>query len=66
MHISRLITGLALVIAGITLIILAMFVSWIMLIYGIPLFLIGIFILMNKNEDRIEKRKDLKEKEYNN
>jgi small neutral amino acid transporter SnatA (MarC family) len=63
--ISRLIAGLFFLIAGIILIILAITMSWLMLIYGIPLFLIGLFILLNKNEDKIEKRKDLKERPYN-
>jgi len=35
-----------------------------MLIYGIPLIILGIVIIFNKKEDQIEKRKDLKEKEY--
>jgi membrane-bound ClpP family serine protease len=61
---SRLITGLLFLIAGIVFIILAVTISWIMLIYGIPFFLIGLFILLNKNEDKIEKRKDLNEREY--
>jgi len=61
---SRLITGLLFLIAGIVFIILAVTISWIMLIYGIPFFLIGLFILLNKNEDKIEKIKDLNEREY--
>jgi hypothetical protein len=35
-----------------------------MLFYGIPLFILGIVLLLNKNEDKIEQRKDLKEKRY--
>ena len=33
--------------------------SNISLIFGIPLFTIGIIIMLNKSEDTIEKRKDL-------
>lgn len=58
---SRLIAGSISVFAGVVLIILPFFLSeksvfftW---IYGIPLFVIGIFILFNKKEDRIEEIK---------
>jgi len=59
---SRLIAGSIAVFAGVVLIILPFFLSeksafftW---IYGIPLFVIGIFILFNKREDEIEQIKD--------
>lgn len=61
---GRLIIGLILLLAGIFFIILAIFTIWWMLFYGIPLFILGLWILLNKGEDKIEKRKDLKEKEY--
>lgn len=32
--------------------------SHITLFYGIPILIIGIFVLFNKNEDKIEQRKD--------
>ena len=60
--ISRTITGGAMIIIGIFLVFLpllirgtgAAIVSW---IYGIPIFVIGVFILLNKKEDEIEKIK---------
>ncbi|MGD9276047.1 MAG: hypothetical protein PVJ67_02650 [Candidatus Pacearchaeota archaeon] len=59
---SRTITGMALIIVGLLLSSLPLFFSaegsFVTLIYGIPLFIIGIFILVNKNEDKIERRKD--------
>lgn len=57
--------GLIFLIAGIFFIILSILTAWWMLFYGIPLFIFGIVILLNKNEDKIEQRKDLKEKRYN-
>jgi len=65
MSISRLIVGWIFLIAGIIFIILSTFTAWWMIFYGIPLFILGIALLLNKNEDKIEKRKDLKEKAYN-
>jgi len=65
MSISRLIVGWIFLIAGIIFIILSTFTTWWMLFYGIPLLVLGIALLLNKNEDKIEKRKDLKEKAYN-
>jgi len=35
-----------------------------MIIYCASFLVIGIVLLLNKDEDKIEKRKDLKEKEY--
>ncbi len=57
--ISRTITGIALIILGIILISVSINESWV-LIYGIPIILIGFFILFNKKEDKIESRKDVK------
>jgi ABC-type bacteriocin/lantibiotic exporter with double-glycine peptidase domain len=62
--VSRLIIGLFFIIVGIALIIVCFFITFFFLIYAIPLLIIGIVIIFNKNEDKIEKRKDLKEKEY--
>lgn len=57
---SRTITGIALITLGIILIIISVYrFPWI-LIYGIPSLLIGIFILFNKKEDKIESRRDMK------
>jgi uncharacterized membrane protein len=64
---SRIITGIIMVILGLVLFVApffgnfhgAWFVTW---IYGIPLLIISFFILFNKTEDKIEERKDLKVK----
>ncbi len=56
---SRTITGGVLVILGLVLIVLGFFFVFVTWIYGIPMLIIGIFILLNKKEDAIEQRKDL-------
>ncbi len=61
---NRLIWGWILIVLGVIWTIVCFFTTFFMLIYSIPLVIIGIFILLNKKEDTIEKRKDLKEKEY--
>jgi hypothetical protein len=61
---NRLIWGWVLIALGIIWTGVCFFTTFFMLIYSIPLVIIGIFILLNKKEDLIEKRKDLKEKEY--
>ena len=50
---SRTITGIPVTILGFVLIGVGFF-SPLALIYGIPIFIIGIFILLNKGEDDIE------------
>jgi len=45
------------VIGGLILIVLR-FNSWAALFYGILILLLGFFILFNKKEDKIERRKD--------
>ena len=59
--VSRMIAGMIMVFAGGVLIVLPFFLSdksvfftW---IYGVPLFVIGIFVLFNKKEDEIEQIK---------
>ena len=47
------------VILGLVLIVLGFFFVFVTWIYGIPMLIIGIFILLNKKEDAIEQRKDL-------
>ena len=67
--VSRTITGIALIIICLVLIILSFFFNdalIVLLIYGIPLFIIGFFILFNKKEDDIEQRKDVKENQVSN
>ena len=58
---SRTITGIAMVVIGIFLIGLSFFVPisalWATLIYGIPILIIGLFLLFNTKEDKIEKIK---------
>jgi len=51
---SRIITGIIGISLGLILIVVGFFESFV-LIYGIPIFIIGIFILLNKGEDDIEK-----------
>ena len=55
--ISRTLSGGILIILGVFLIVLGFFISWITLIYGVPIFVIGLFIFLNKNEDKIEEIK---------
>lgn len=52
--------GLFFGLLGIFLILLSFKESFFILIYAIPLFVIGIILLLNKNEDKIEERKDIK------
>jgi len=51
---SRTIIGIIGICLGLVLIVLSFFVSFVALIYGIPILIIGLFILFNKNEDKIE------------
>ena len=57
---GRLISGLVVMILGLGLIIASLFTSMFLLIYGIPLFVIGVVVILNKKEDKIEKRLDMK------
>ncbi len=59
---SRTITGILLIILGIILIYVSVNESLWVLIYGIPVLLIGFFILFNKKEDEIEQIKRRKKK----
>lgn len=56
---SRILTGTLLIVLGLVLLVVAPLTHFVTLFYGIPLFVIGFFILMNKKEDEIEQRKDL-------
>lgn len=60
--ISRTITGILAMLLGLFLIILSIFKELWLLIYGIPIFIIGIFIFFNKREDDIEEIKGRKNK----
>ncbi|MFH1801696.1 MAG: hypothetical protein ABH804_02605 [archaeon] len=58
MNSSRLITGGIMMMVGIVLVILPVFfaekLTFLTWIYGIPILIIGLFILFNRNEDKIE------------
>ena len=54
MHLNQLIIGGVFTLGGLALTIVAFFVGLFILIYGLPLLLIGIFILLNKKEDVVE------------
>jgi len=54
MHISQLIIGTIFTIGGLALTIVAFFASLFILIYGVPLLIIGLVILLNKKEDVVE------------
>jgi uncharacterized membrane protein YccF (DUF307 family) len=60
--ISRLVVGIFLITLGAVLVALS-FLTLVTLIYAIPALAIGIVILFNSAEDKIEERKDLNKKE---
>ena len=47
-------SGIAVLFLGAVLVIVALYTTLFLLIYGIPLFIIGLVILLNEKEDRIE------------
>ena len=59
--ISRTITGIITIALGLVLIVISFFDAWGLLIYGIPMFIIGFFIFFNKKEDEIEQIRDKSE-----
>ena len=50
------------IIAGLVLIVVSFFISFAFLIYGIIILIIGTIILLNKNEDKLEKIKNRRSK----
>ena len=58
--ISRTITGIFSIFLGLFLIKVSILENFWMLIYGIPILIIGIYIFFNKKEDDIEKIKSRK------
>lgn len=54
MHISQLIIGTIFTIGGLILTVVAFFASLFILIYGLPLLIIGLVILLNRKEDTVE------------
>lgn len=59
--VSRTITGTLAILLGLFLIILAFLDEWWILLYGIPIFIVGFFIFFNKKEDEIEEIKNYKD-----
>jgi|TARA_Y100000310_G_C20598816_1_gene771918 uncharacterized integral membrane protein len=60
MLISQAIMGWVMIVVGIVLLVFAFLGTWFLIIYAIPLILLGIFILNNRKEDEIEKIKKKK------
>ena len=54
MHLSQLIIGILFVIGGVALTILSFFAGFFILIYGLPLLVVGVVILLNQKEDIVE------------
>ena len=62
---SRLISGIVFILAGVFFIVLAFYEVWWVFFYGLIPIILGIVILINKNEDKIEERKDLNKTKNN-
>lgn len=60
MNTSRLITGIAAITIGAVLLLVAASGQYFVALYGLPIAVIGIVILMNRNEDTIESIKKRK------
>jgi len=56
---SRLIIGIILIAFSFIMFVVAFF-EWVALIYGVVALILGIVIILNKAEDKIERRKDIK------
>ena len=57
---NQIVVGMILVVVGLFLIGLSFFVEeafWVVLMYGIPLLIVGMIIFFNKKEDKIEEIK---------
>ncbi len=54
MHLSQLIIGIVFTLGGLALTIVSFFAGFFILIYGLPLLVMGIVILLNKKEDMVE------------
>jgi len=70
MNLSRLLTGTIMLLLGGSLVSIPIIfrggVSYVSLFYGIPISLIGLYILFNRSEDKIEKIKPIKSWEDKN
>jgi len=62
MHLSQLIIGIVFTLGGLALTIVSFFVGLFLLIYGLPILVIGIVVLLNKKEDVIEPIKKRRKK----
>jgi hypothetical protein len=64
MKISQLITGMILLLGGLIMILFSFFqtgeILFVLLFYGIPILIIGVVILFNSKEDKIEQIKKRK------
>jgi hypothetical protein len=56
---SRLIVGIVFILGSVVLTIASFYSSFVFLVYSFLLLFIGIWVLFNKGEDKIEERKDL-------
>ena len=56
---KRVYSGLTVLFLGIVFMVLSFLVGYFLLIYGIPLLIAGVVILINSGEDKIEERQDL-------
>ena len=57
MDLFRIITGVIVTILGFVLLVLSFMESYFLLMYAIPLSIVGVFIVFNTKEDEIEKVK---------
>jgi type II secretory pathway component PulF len=60
MSVSRLIVGLFFIFLGVVLAVVSFLEEWWLLIYAFVVLILGIVLLLNKKEDVIEGRKDIK------
>ena len=60
--ISRTITGICTIVLGMFLVVLSFMESFVIMIYGLPILILGFFILFNTKEDEIEEIKSNKVK----
>lgn len=56
--------GIIFLAAGVVFVVLAVSIHWTMIIYSVIFLALGVWILLNKAEDKIENRKDVREREY--
>jgi hypothetical protein len=62
MHLSQLIIGILFTVGGVALTVVSFFTSFFLLIYGLPLLILGIWMLVNTKEDAIEPIKKRRKK----